>query len=51
LTQVAAMRQELAEATERLDGTDRLLRGLQQPNGPAAHLAPSVPPPSLITPH
>jgi hypothetical protein len=51
LAQVAAMREELAETTERLDGTDRLLRAHQQPPALNPNLAPPPAPTPLVTPH
>jgi hypothetical protein len=49
--QVSAMRQELAEAAERLDGTDRLLRALMPPHGaPVQPARPSTLAPP-VTPH
>lgn len=52
VVQVTAMRQDLAEVTERLDGTERLLRTLEGPGAPLGRLVPpSAPPPPLNTPH
>lgn len=50
--QITAMRQDLADVTERLDGTDRLLRTLQGPGAPMGQLAPpAASPPPVNTPH
>lgn len=51
LTQVSAMRAELAETTERLDGTDRLLRGLQPPSLPVRRPVTDQSLPPQVTPH